>query len=254
MKMFATCVALMMGLAGPVRAEDAFAILPGFSADLDGVCGLGRDLQAGCDAIRARPILDASVPPWSAVGRVNFATTVARHHCTGVLVAPDVVLTAAHCLYRDDAADPVPVQDVTFAAGYQRGSARASAQAVRFVFAPDHDPAVPRPATDWALVVLDDAVGLDVGVLPLAATVREEPATLVGYSAIRSHVLSGAECGRVPCPAMPGDSGAPIIVGEGDALRVAAVMSSLVAKDGSIAALAIPVAAVRAALRDVAAY
>ena len=45
-------------------------------------------------------IADPSVWPISAVGVVAVAHFSSRSYCTGTLVAPTLVLTAAHCLFN----------------------------------------------------------------------------------------------------------------------------------------------------------
>jgi len=45
----------------------------------------------------------ASTPdsvPWRAVGKLQAASTNLRVLCTGTLVGPSIVLTAAHCVYN----------------------------------------------------------------------------------------------------------------------------------------------------------
>jgi protease YdgD len=37
--------------------------------------------------------------PWSSIGRINMATATQKSMCTGTLVGPYTVLTAAHCLF-----------------------------------------------------------------------------------------------------------------------------------------------------------
>lgn len=52
---------------------------------------------------------------WQAVGRLNLGS---RGFCTGSLIAPDLVLTAAHCLYDKETGARVADQDIEFLAGW----------------------------------------------------------------------------------------------------------------------------------------
>lgn len=76
---------------------------------------------AGASAADRRVVVDPNAPPWSAVAKVQTNIGV---HCTGVLVAPAVVLTAAHCLYnpRTRALSQRVSLHVLF--GYERGGYR----------------------------------------------------------------------------------------------------------------------------------
>ena len=52
----------------------------------------------GTDDSRGR--LDPEKGPWHAVGKLQVATVNRRQTCTGTLIGPSTVLTAAHCVFK----------------------------------------------------------------------------------------------------------------------------------------------------------
>ena len=59
---------------------------------------------------------------WLAVGRLDID---GRGFCTGALIAPDLVLTAAHCLYDKPPANRFDHARIEFLAGWRNGRAGA---------------------------------------------------------------------------------------------------------------------------------
>ncbi|WP_138469491.1 serine protease [Poseidonocella sp. HB161398] len=208
-----------------------------------------RTSLALCLALAAGPVLAGPemLPPgahaaWTAIGRLNAAGYRQLRMCTATLIAPDTVLTAAHCL-RDGSGDMIPAEKLRFVAGWLRGSYAALGRVRKVALA---DPGGPRSvATDSALLTLEAPLD-GIAPLPLAAPEPGQPVRLLGYRWDRPHALSDAgRCGfrpegsqgvlRLDCEATFGNSGGPVLQQGPQGWRVVAVVSAIDA-EGTLAA------------------
>jgi protease YdgD len=192
-----------------------------------------------------KPVI-ATGRPWDAIGQVNIGGYRALGQCTGTLVRPNLVITAAHCLMNDATGKPHPLRHIHFLAGVRGGkhTAHAKAKCLRFLNGHTY---VPQKSANGVPL---SAMFQDVAAITLDADLAIEPATLANarphdpgetlvhaaYPADRRFQLQAHTGCRLlqpnrpapvwlsDCDTHPASSGGPVFVEENGSLALAAVM------------------------------
>lgn len=177
---------------------------------------------------------------WEGVGLLNIDNAAT---CTAVMIKPDLVLTAAHCFFKDGSDQPIDPRKIEFRAGWRDGKSIASRRGKSAIVHPNYKATAGLSTRqiryDVALLQLAD---------PIPSTHAEvfQPERGVGTGAHVSVVSYGKGRNDAPsrqrscdvleaqqgvvamsCDVVPGSSGAPVFSLESGRPRIVSLVSAL---------------------------
>ena len=199
---------------------------------------------------------------WQAVGRLDAEAT---GFCTATLISPELVLTAAHCVYDSRTRKPIAAAEMTFRAGLRNGHAAAARAVAQVEAHPGYTPGTgvspENIRHDVALLRLAEPIPtheLDPFVLH-DGLVSSGPVSVVSYGRARESVPSRQDVCQVQttqedimfmdCDVTFGSSGSPVFSHKNGRGQIVSVISSMANINGRKVALGMRLPDVVADLR-----
>ena len=205
---------------------------------------MGSAAMAQTSALRTLDT-DYAAASWKAVGRIDFGNSA---FCSGTVIAPDLVLTAAHCLYRPGSSQLWPTDEIQFYAGLRDGQAVAVRGARNAAAHERFDPVAPLSALnvayDVALIQLDEPIST-FEVPPFYIyddRIAPGPVSVVSYGRDRADAQSRQKLCQMllrqgdamvfDCDVTFGSSGSPVFSSLNGRGQIMAVISGMMEIDG----------------------
>lgn len=164
-----------------------------------------------------RIAVDPTQPPWNAIAKVQTNTGT---RCTGTLISPNTVLTAAHCLYNARTRSLLQAGSLHVLFGYNRGSYRWHRLVTHYTTGSGFEGTKGGlQSSDWARLELTGPIPNEVVPLSLAAepSIHGMAIMLAGYNQDRAQILMADTACHVTGSALA--YGEPFITDDCDATR-----------------------------------
>ena len=205
---------------------------------------------------------------WSAVGRLTLDG--GQGFCTASLIAPDIVLTAAHCLYDEQTGDQYATKDFEFQAGWRDGRAEAFRKVKSILAHPKYHfesaNYVEKVSHDIAVIMLDQPIqtqniqpfvvtslphrGAGVLIVSYAPGLKDAPfrQSLCKVKAEQNEIL------LLTCDVDYGASGAPVFVISEGVAKIVSLISAMTWLDDKKMSLGVSLEAALSEFADLVRY
>jgi len=206
---------------------------------------LDGDRISGIKGFDNRLPVNGTHSPWQAIGKID---TAGLFLCTGVLIDPNHVLTAAHCIWNRNTDEAIRAEDLGFVAGYHREyyMAERGIKSIRhspsYSFKHRTQPSLKQLSSDWAVLELTSPIN-NIKSIPLSglsaqnlvSTKKQRSITQAGFSGDREYILTADQQCRITkryknielvghnCDATKGDSGSPLLIRTNKGFQVVAL-------------------------------